>query len=329
MSNVSHLYEENALYFPSTLSSSDPSGLIKFCDSILKAEGDLVLDASEFIFIDPLGLATLRATLGALEGDRDVSLRYMAGSMISYLVRMDFFVGLNVEGYDVESGRNPAGEPDNCVELLSVTNSDQSEEVASRLVQAMTGIERDPGKAEEMEPYRRPLEYALKELLENSLSHAKKDGNGGSCVWVACQHFADNGSVRLAIVDNGCGFLATLRHHAMLSERTHGAAIKIALVERVSCNRGPSTGYDTDSQNQGVGLTTTAKIAAAADGHLVIASGDAWRRTSGDVEGVLNDCHWKGVAIAFQCKRDLLPKIDIPSLLPKVDGTLDDEIKFE
>lgn len=329
MLEASNQFEEGVICFPPTLSSSDPCALIDFCDSIMRSDGDLTLDASNFKFIDPLGLATLKATLEAQSDDREFEVQYMSRSMISYLVRMDFFVGLNVEGVDVESGRNPQGEPENCLELLKVTNTDQSEEVASRLVHAMTGIKADPSKAEEMEPYRRPLEYALKELLENALSHAKKEGNFDSSVWVACQHFASNGTVRLAIVDNGCGFLATLKDHAMLNEKTHGAAINIALIERVSCNRGPLLAYESDSQNQGVGLTTTAKIAGAAEGFLVIASGNAWLRTDCGAKGEFEGHGWKGVAIAFECNRDHLPKVDISALLPKVDGTLDEEINFE
>lgn len=326
---ASQQLDEGVIRFPSTLSSSDPDALIDFCELIMRSEGDLILDASGFMFIDPLGLATLKATLEAQSDDREFEVQFMTRSMISYLVRMDFFVGLNVEGVDVESGRNPQGEPENCVELLKVTNADQSEEVASRLVHAMTGIRAEPTKAQEMEPYRRPLEYALKELLENALSHAKKEGNFDSSVWVACQHFTSNGTVRLAIVDNGCGFLATLKDHAMLSEKTHGAAINIALIERVSCNRGPFLAYESDSQNQGVGLTTTAKIAGAAEGFLVIASGNAWLRTDCGAEGEFQGQGWKGVAIAFECSREQLPKVDISTLLPKVEGTLDEEINFE
>ena len=323
------LGEDEAIFFPRTLSASDPAEIFRFCSQIEASNGDVVLDASKLYFIDPLGLASLRATLECHARGREFHVRWMDRRMISYLVRMDFFVGLNVEGCDVETGRNPMGEPDNCVELLRVSESAQSEEIASRLVYAMTGIENDPSVAEAMEPYRRPLEYALKELLENSLSHAKREGNLGASVWVACQHFASPGTVRLAIVDNGCGFLATLQNHAKLTEKTHGAAIQAALIERVSCNRGPRTGYETDSENQGVGLTTTAKIASAAEGFLVIASGDAWVNTGCDYVGSLPDSSWKGVAISFTCQRELLPQVDISSLLPKVDGHLDSEIQFQ
>ena len=324
-----YLSTEDAIWFPKTLSASDPAAIFDFCNKIKNCDGVVVLDASEFQFIDPIGLATLRATLDARPDDHEMYCRFMSNDMLAYLIRMDFFVGLDVDGFDPEVGRNPQGEPDNCVELTEVTNAEQSEVVASRLVHAMTGIKDNPDTAEEMEPYRRPLEYALKELLENALSHAKKDGNLNASVWVACQHFKTHGSVRLAIVDNGCGFLATLKDHAMLNERTDLRAIQIALIERVSCNRGALISYDSDSQNQGVGLTTTAKIAAAADGFLVIGSGKAWMRTGDKGEGQIDDCPWKGVAIAFECNRDLLPKIDIPSLLPAVEGTLDEEINFD
>lgn len=329
MSGIKHLEYEHAIRFPSTLSASDPDAIFDLCSQIATSTGDIALDATDLKFVDPLGLATLRATLECQEEDREFQILWMDPKLISYLVRMDFFEGLNVEGIDVQSGRNPQGEPDNCVELLRVTDTSQSEEIASRLVHAMTGIKKDPSAAEEMEPYRRPLEYALKELLENALSHAKKDGNFGSSVWVACQHFAAPGTVRLAIVDNGCGFLATLKDHAKLREQTHGAAIQTALIERVSCNRGPHLAYETDSQNQGVGLTTTAKIASAAEGFLVIASGDAWFRTDAGIEARLEKSSWKGVAIAFTCKREMLPHIDISKLLPEVEGFLDSEINFE
>ncbi len=329
MLSQSYMYQEDAIWFPRNLSSSDPHAIFDFCEKIMNCKGDIVLDATNFLFIDPLGLAVLRATFEMLGDDRECYCRFMNTSMKSYLARMDFFEGLEVEGFDPEESRNPQGEPDNCVELTSVTNAQQPEVVASRIVHAMTGIKDDETNADAMEPYRRPLEYALKELLNNALSHAKQDGNLNSCVWVACQHFRATGSVRLAIVDNGCGFLATLKDHARLTETTDHAAIQLALIERISCNRGPLLAYETDSQNQGVGLTTTAKIAEAAEGHLVIASGDAWIRTFDKGEGKLDDCKWKGVAIAFQCNRELLPKVDVSTLLPDVDDTLDSEIRFE
>ncbi|AON05670.1 ATP-binding protein [Pseudomonas aeruginosa] len=322
-------FSDDAIPFPSSLSESDPRALFDFCAKLNAGVGDVHLDASALQFVDPLGLAVLRATLECQPAEKTFFIQFMQARMIRYFVRMEFFSGLRVEGIDVEQGRNPEGEPDRCVELIKVGDG-QSEAVASRLVQAMTGQAADSDDPL-TEAYRRPIEYALKELLENACSHAKKEGNGASSVWVACQHFQSNGVVRLAIVDNGCGFLATLKGHPALKDPTDAAAIAAALEARVSCNRGPLIGYETDSQNQGVGLTTTARIAHAASGFLVVASGNAWLRTDlGQTESSgLADCPWKGVAISFHCNRDQLPQVDIPALLPAVEDDVGDEIRFD
>lgn len=326
---LGHLHAENAIFFPPSLSASDPEALFSLCSQINEHEGDVILDASHLAFIDPLGLATLRATLECQPDEKCVYIRFLHDRMAWYLVRMDFFHGLNVEGIN-EDARNTSGEPFKCVELIRVEDQSQSEIIASRLVQAMTGMAYDSTvENPELDSCRVPLEYALKELLENSLSHAKREGGGGSGVWVACQHFETSNSVRLAIVDNGCGFLATLKSHQSLTERTDKGAIHTALIERVSCNRGPSVGYESESQNQGVGLTTTSRIAHAAEGHLVIASGDACFHTGAGVDIPLVGSGWHGVAIAFSCLRDKLPRVDIPSLLPQDDFIVDGEIQFD
>lgn len=320
------LNSEDAIYFPKWLSDSDPGAIFEFCSQIARRDGDVILDASNLHFIDPLGLATLRSTLESARG-RKFSVRWMQQHLINYLIRMEFFEGLSVDGIDVQTARNPQGEPDRCVELKKVAEG-QSEEIASRLAVAMIGARGDHSE-EEMDAYRRPIEYALKELLENSLSHARKEGNHDASVWVACQHFLSNGDVRLAIVDNGCGFLATLRRHPQLTENSDIAAIQAALIARVSCNRGPLVGYEVDSQNQGVGLTTTAKIAEAADGFLVVASGEACLNTRTEMPVSLEGASWKGVAISFHCSRDKLPQITISALLPDVEDAVDDDISFD
>lgn len=324
---LEHLYSEDAVPFPESLSSSYPDAVFRLCSAINEGGETVVLDASDLKFIDPFGLATLRATLESQPGGKKFFVRYMTAEMLSYLIQMHFFEGLEVEGIDKEIAENRGlGQANHCVQLMKVSEGN-SEQIASRLVYAMTGESGEQGGSR-FDDCIHPIEYALKELLENALSHAKKDGNGNASVWVACQHFEDD-VVRLAIVDNGCGFLATLRGHQQLAEETDLAAIDAALTERVSCNRGPLVGYETDSQNQGVGLTTTARIAQAANGFLVVASGNAWIRTTVDLRKQLDDAHWKGVAIAFNCQRDQLPNVSIAALLPAVEGIADNDISFE
>lgn len=163
--------EENVIFFPASLSESDPCATFDFCNDVLESDGLVVLDASNLQFIDPLGLAVLKSVLERTTATR-FHVRWMRQHLINYLVRMEFFDGLSVDGIDVEKERNPQGEPDRCVELVKVVDG-RSEEVASRLALAMVGNPNGRPQ-EEMDSYRRPIEYALKELLENALSHAKR-----------------------------------------------------------------------------------------------------------------------------------------------------------
>lgn len=326
------LGDEDAIVFPQSLSSSHPEDLIRFCQRILETADEriTILNAEHLAFIDPLGLAAFRAVLDTVEHThpgKEYNVQWMAEHLSSYLQRMEFFQGIEVDGLPVYQGPAPSSDPMNCVELRQI-HEDNSEVIASQLVSAITGMAPDDETFEDADKIRRPIEYALKELLGNALSHAKRDGRGTASVWVACQHFGNSGTVRLAIVDNGCGFLATLKDHEKLIERSDAGAIQTALLERVSCNRGPFVGYETDSQNQGVGLTTTAKIAGAAGGWLVIASGNAWFHTADQQAREMDGIRWPGVAIAFACQRADLPNVSIPALLPAVELDAGPDLNF-
>lgn len=52
---------ENAIVLPWGLGSRSPHDLFSVCAEIINCPGDIVLDASNLSYIDPLGMATLRA----------------------------------------------------------------------------------------------------------------------------------------------------------------------------------------------------------------------------------------------------------------------------
>jgi len=332
-----HLFESDAILLPKGLGSSDPTALFRICNQISECQGDVVLDAQDLVFVDPLGMATLRALFETQLLHKNISIRWLGNQITSYLHRMDFFADLEIQGVDLPNDRARNDLPGTLLEITKVSEHAQAENIASRLALAITGklTRSDPdapvnhatGK-NEFDLYRVPIEYSLKELLENSLTHARRNGRGDAAVWVACQYFPKTKSVRMAIVDNGCGFLSTLEHHPKLTEPTDSAAIKAALLPRVSCNRGPLASYDRDSENQGVGLTTTARIAEAADGYLIVASGNAWLETKRSGEDSSPDSRWNGVAIAFVCSREKLPDVSVPKLLPVEEHDIDEELDF-
>lgn len=309
---------------PYSIGSRDMSSLLSLCAKVRSTDdANIELDASKVEFIDPQGLAILGALLSPLKGRR-ISMPWMATHIAGYMDRMNFFDHCDIEDIEIPAwGRNKI--PEKLVELTCVSSHAESDSAANRLADAITGtltnanpdapFDRETGK-NQYDRFRYPIWYSLSELLENSLTHARQKSNHHASVWVAAQYYEKNGIVRMAVVDNGCGMLATLSGHPALPENSHLAAISTALIPRVSCNRDGS--LYLNQGNQGVGLTTTARIARSARGWLVIASGDSLLHTNRLNDGgrLPGDGFWQGVSIGFHCRRADLPAIRVPALLP-------------
>lgn len=313
------------LVAPTHLGSRDPASLFAFAGRLREAKGDAVeVDCQHLKFIDPLGFAVLGATLAPTA--RQISMSWLDTGLAEYMERMDFFHHCPVTGYSNEP-LAPQDRRDNSVELTCISDEFQADETAERLANAITRNLTNADPNEPIDPntgrnkfskFSYPLSYSLSELLGNALTHAKRDGNFGTAVWVAAQVIKSTNTIQFSVVDNGCGMLGSLRKHSKLKEKTHEAAIRLALIPRVSCNR-DGEAY-TDHGNQGVGLTTTARISRAARGSLTIVSGNACVSTLENevYEPLSDDALWNGVAISFQCRRGNLPAIRVSELLPEV-----------
>lgn len=293
------------------------------------------VDASRLVFADPFGMALLAATFHKVrEQNGFVRVHHLNAKLSGYLQRMDVFEGVELVGCAPMQGQRH----DRADALMEVTRLEQQSDIgnaAYRLTTALVGqmpvMNRDE-QPDEMSGYTEsdrlaePIQYALNELLENALTHARRAGYINACVWLSSQYYPSNGLIRVGVVDNGCGFLATLRGHTALHQETHLAAILAALQPRVSCNR--DLGLRSDSVNQGVGLTTTRRIAERAGGRLYIASGDAIHSDSASSH-LANGAYWQGVAIALECKRQKLPEVRFRDLLPPVEPQLAVRLRFQ
>jgi hypothetical protein len=306
------------------------------CAQVRASDGPLTLDGSDVEFFDPFGIAILGALLEPISAHRSIRLEWLPVSLGSYLDRMDVLKRCSIEGVESRSTvRNPLSS--SLVELTRVSHEREVDQAANSLATAVAGklTTEDPqGEPDatsglnRFETFRNPLRYALSELLLNALSHSKREGRGDAAVWVAAQFYPGAGTVQVAVVDNGCGLLATLMHSAKLTEKTHLAAIPTALKPFVSCN--PDLGMPGGTANRGVGLTTTHRIARAARGGLVIVSGDAVARADGRVQSfpLRGGASWQGVAISMTCRRSALPSVNIPQLLPPLDGAPTIKLQF-
>lgn len=324
------------VHLPAFLSARSAAEAVIACRQLLDGEGDATVDASRLRFADPFGLAMLGATFFMVQDEgRAVRVCGLNADMAGYLNRMDVFRGVELVGCaPLAAGRNDRG--DALVELTRLDEHRHVDDAAFRLARSlvggMPGVDPDepPDEMSGMTAFDRlvePIQYALSELLENAMTHARRQGYRDASVWVASQHYPKSGTIRLGVVDNGCGFLATLRAHPDLRRETHHDAILTALRPRISCNRDLRAGME--SVNQGVGLTTTCRIAEHAGGRLVIVSGDAIHGTTGGSGTMAGGAGWQGVAIAMECRRDRLPGIRFRELLPPYEAQNRVRLRFE
>lgn len=304
--------------------------LLEICNKITSSSEDVELDCSEVRFVDPLGMTLLSSTLETIDPNRKISMPWLSTSLTSYLNRMDFFIRRKIDGVDTpQQNRNDLKH--RLVELTVLTDPADSENAAERMATAITGsITNRPPKDDDFSnpdieyyQYYNPIRYSISELLENALTHARRNGKINSAVWLAAQYY-EPGRVHISVVDNGCGFLGSLGAHPLLQDKTHAGAIQLALKPRISCNR--DMGPFASSENQGVGLTTTYKIAKASAGEIFIASGNSLFHDTGD--GLTRrserinviDSYWQGVVVSATFSRANLPTISIPALLPDDEG---------
>lgn len=328
------------LVCPSRLTVDMPDGLVALCGAALEADNDVVLDGRALRFADPFGLALLGSTCHMLrQRDQVVRVFGLADSVSSYLQRMDVFQ--EVELVDCAPARVGVrrNRRDALVELTRIDHPRDINSTANQLATAMVGAmpDIDPNEPfDEMtctntaDRIAAPISYALTELLNNALSHARRQRHGQACVWVASQYYPRSGRLQLAVVDNGCGMLETLRDHAAMRARprkTDLDAILVALRPRVSCNR--DLGVFKDSVNQGVGLTMVSRIAERAQGRLVVVSGAGFHDPFAGSRRLAHSARWCGVAIALECRRDALKSVNYRELLPPVEDAPALHLRFE
>lgn len=319
------------IIFPAYLSAPSALTTVSVCQGILDLEGVVEIDAGQLRYVDPFGMAMLGACFNSVRNTGcAIVVHRLSANLSGYLQRMDVFHGVELVDCAQSSGvrRNRSGD---LVELTQISNRADVGDAAYRLAKAMIGHEDANETPDEMTGYTHyerlvePLQYALNELLENALTHARR-GNKYACVWVASQYYPKKDLIRLGVVDNGCGFLESLRSHSELPQNRHIQAILLALRPRISCNR--DLGLRTDSVNQGVGLTTSCRIAEHAGGRMILASGNAMHNTSG-YSREKEDVYWQGVGIAMEVGRSKLADVRVRELLPSLGDIPPVSLRFE
>jgi signal transduction histidine kinase len=106
------------------------------------------------------------------------------------------------------------------------------------------------------------------ELIDNGLRHGRGRGYEHASVWLAAQYHPPMGLIRIAVVDDGCGFLKTFQGRNDLELRSHADAVRAGFKPFTSSKR--DVGLFADSQHQGLGLTICRDLAHRSEGSVAI-----------------------------------------------------------
>ncbi|MNG14713.1 hypothetical protein D3C84_984880 [compost metagenome] len=81
---------DEAIVLPSGLGADNPHELFSLCAEISNCASDIVIDASNLSYVDPLGMATLRALFEDQLNHKRITVQFLPKNLTSYLARMDF-----------------------------------------------------------------------------------------------------------------------------------------------------------------------------------------------------------------------------------------------
>lgn len=303
------------LIFPSFITAKNCDKLLPILDSVISSDTDTIaVTAKHTKFVDPFSLCLLAACCDKLQQqDRHLNILELSPEMQSYWVRMDLFKQCHQEEPDLQ--RND--QRGSLLEIQCLQGRQDVGQVADKISRAIAGQTpecREESQPDEMtgflphELVEYNLRYIFNELLENSLTHGHRHrhrhGYNNSKVWVACQYYRSKDTIRIGIVDTGCGFRQSLQNQNPMPQ-TDEAAIRLALQPRISCNR--DVDIMDDSYNEGIGLTVVQRMVKDVGGTMVLLSGQSVLEiTLDELAKPLPDTGWQGVGIAIEVKRSEL-----------------------
>ena len=327
---------------PHQMTKSNLLACLGVADALVRNTNDVIpVDASDLRFIDPFALTLLAAACERVgQAGRMIDVIALNPMHGGYLERMDLFRQPWIRRSAVVPADTRHDQRANLVELKRLTEEREVDSTAISLASAVLGwipgLDRnapldDMTGRNDWDRTLEPLCHTFTELLQNAVTHARRDGYRDASVWVTAQYMKRSDRIHIGIVDTGCGFLGSLRNHPRLTTPSNEAAILLALQPRISCNRDFSlTG---DATNAGIGLTTTYRIVRAASGRMVIVSGSGVVQIESGRDPHAAEAQglsWQGAAIGIELARSAMIDIDIRTLMPPRDiGRPAPDIRFE
>ena len=159
------------------------------------------------------------------------------------------------------------------------------------------------------------LAYVLSELLDNVINHSRSAGFSHAKGWAAVQYYPAGDLMRLSVVDNGCGFMESMRGVPSEVSVTHSSAIEMAFQPFFSTKH--YAGMYSDRTHMGLGLPVCRDLCKRLQGRIFAASGTAWvydpglsgqqvKRLSSGYQGAIVSLEFHRRGITAGMMRDVL-----------------------
>lgn len=287
---------------PLLLTANVPS-VLAVCAQLQEAVDPVVCDASQLLVAEPMALCALVATLTRMQRfGRNVRVIGLTSKFKRQLETLDI---LGESLYVAESDKATGYQ--GTLHAYRVKSEQEGNDAGNRIAQTIATLVSSSNEMRDaLEPSAGsriffPLAYIFTELIDNGLRHGRGRGYQHANVWLSAQFHPPKALIRIAVADDGCGFLATFQGREDLKVKSHADAIRAGFRPFTSSKR--DVGLFADTQHQGLGLTICRDLAARSDGEISVVSGNSWivnpERHS---ERSRNAPYWQGAILSVELR---------------------------
>lgn len=315
---------------PPLLLTANVSSVFRICAELHDAADPVVCDASRLMVAEPMALCTLVAALARMQRlGREVEVVGLSSEFKRQLEKLDIF-GQSLHAAESEKSRTYQG----TLHVYWVKSERDGNDIANRIADALVSLIPSSHPAvSALEPVKRyktitfPLAYIFTELIDNALRHGRGRGYDQASVWLSAQYHSPRGLIRLAVVDDGCGFLQTFQGRDDLRVRSHADAIRAGFRPFTSSKR--DVGLFADTQHQGLGLTICRDLALRSEGSVSVVTGNSWM-INPEMEGEHSRAapFWQGAALSVELRLPALNAVNFIEITSRYNPDPDLPIRF-
>ena len=315
---------------PSLLLTANIAGVLRICAQIDETADPVICDAARLVVAEPMALCALVVTLSRMQRiGRSVHVVGLSRQFKQHLESLDI---LAASLHLAESERNTGYQE--TLHAYRVKNEQHGNEVGNKIAAEIASLIPSHQPAiSALEPPPKinsvfyPLAYIFTELIDNALRHGRGRGFSHASVCLCAQYHPPRGLIRLAVVDDGCGFLATFQGRSDIQAKSHAEAIRTGFRPYTSSKR--DVGLFSDTQHQGLGLTICRDLALRSEGNVAVVSGNSWitNPEAHDEQSRITP-FWRGAALSVELRLPALNTVNFFEITGRYNPDPDLPIRF-